>query len=115
VVVSEFVLVELYRLLRNAAVVSRPLSAPEAAAVVARWRAHPSWRVVGEPEGASIYQPLWQIAGRAGFASRRIFDVRLALSLQAAGVREFATANVRDFADLGFERVWNPLEEGAFP
>ncbi len=25
------------------------------------------------------------------------------------GVREFATANARDFHGLGFDRVWNPL------
>jgi hypothetical protein len=26
------------------------------------------------------------------------------------GVREFATANVKDFTDVGFDRVWNPLD-----
>jgi hypothetical protein len=25
------------------------------------------------------------------------------------GVTEFATANVKDFAKVGFKRVWNPL------
>ena len=40
---------------------------------------------------------------------RRIYDARLALCLLAHGVREFATVNVKDFAGLGFRRVFNPL------
>jgi len=38
-----------------------------------------------------------------------IHDTRSALTLLAHGVREFATANVKDFGGLGFKRVWNPL------
>ena len=49
------------------------------------------------------------LAAKSGFAFRRIIDVRLARTLLHHGVTEFATANVRDFAKLGFERVWNPL------
>jgi uncharacterized protein len=47
------------------------------------------------------------------FARRRIYDARLALSLRRQGIKEFATANVADFEDFGFERVWNPLEPPA--
>jgi len=47
-------------------------------------------------------------AGEAGFARRHIIDLRLALTLQHHGVTELATANVKDFEGLGFERVWNP-------
>jgi len=43
------------------------------------------------------------------FARRRLFDTRTALSLRHHGVTEFATANVKDFGDFGFTRVWNPL------
>ena len=50
-----------------------------------------------------------RLAAKSGFAFRRIIDVRLARTLLHHGVTEFATANVRDFAKLGFERVWNPL------
>ena len=47
------------------------------------------------------------------FARRRIFDLRTAFCLQAFGVTDFATANVKDFADAGFARVWNPLNPAA--
>ena len=42
---------------------------------------------------------------------RRIFDIRLALTLLHFGVTDFATTNLKDFEGLGFERIWNPLEE----
>src|SRR5688500_12638778 len=45
-VISELVLVELYVLLRTAAVVSAPLSAPAAAALIQHFRRHPSWQLV---------------------------------------------------------------------
>jgi len=34
---------------------------------------------------------------------------RTAFTLLRQGVKEFATANVKDFEDLGFAHVWNPL------
>jgi hypothetical protein len=30
---------------------------------------------------------------------------------QGPGVTQFATSNVKDFQQLGFEKVWNPLTE----
>lgn len=110
VVISEFVLVELYRLLRNPRVLSQPLNAIDAAAVVQAYRNHPKWRLVGWPtESRPLHDAMWSISGQPGFAFRRIFDVRTALTLQAQGVTDLATTNVKDFIDLGFRRVWDPL------
>lgn len=68
--------------------------------------------IVGFPENSrSIHDEMWKIAGRDGFAYRRVFDLRLALTLQAFGVKEFATCNGKDFEGIGFARVWNPLME----
>lgn len=113
VVVSEFVLVELYRLLRNPVVVERPLSEGEAVAVIRQYRTQTQWRVVGFPavDSRGLHDALWKIAGASPFAYRRIYDARLALTLQSEGVDEFATCNTKDFSDLGFDRVWNPLTE----
>jgi predicted nucleic acid-binding protein len=47
VVISEFILLELYGLLRNPAVMGSPLSAVSAAAVCEAFRAHPRWQLVG--------------------------------------------------------------------
>ena len=52
---------------------------------------------------------VWTFAGRPGFARRRLFDVRLGLTLRHHGVCELATRNIDDFAELGFDRVWDPI------
>lgn len=114
VLLSELMLVEFYRLLRNPSVVRQPKSAAAAAAIVQIYREHPVWRVVGFPrKDRAVHDELWRHSARDGFAYRRIYDARLALSLRAHGVTEFATANVKDFQDYGFARVWNPLQPAA--
>ena len=106
VVISELVLVELYLLLRNDKILSPSLSAVEAVKECQLLRAHPRWQLV---DSADVMKEVWPIAASEGFARRRIFDVRLAKSLQFHGVTDFATANIKDFDGLGFHRVWNPL------
>lgn len=111
VVISEFILAELYGLLRNPAILKRPLTAGDAVGVIQTYRSHPRWRIVGFPtESRPLHDTLWQNASAADFAFRRIYDTRAALTLIAQGVTEFATANVKDFAGLGFQKVWNPLK-----
>ncbi len=110
VALSEFALVELYGLLRQPAVMRRVLDAafggrrlhrpPQASALAAA-------RLSGRQRG--VHRTLWEHAARPGFSRRRIYDARLALCLVAQGVREFATVNLKDFAGLGFRRVFNPL------
>ncbi len=106
-VISELVLVELYVLLRNAAVITRPLSAQDASAIVQRFRRHPRWQLIDHL--SAVMDDVWKAVGRRGFARHRIFDVRLALGLRQHGVSELATRNTRHFEGLGFERLWDPL------
>ena len=111
VAISEFILAELYGLLRNPAVLKLPLSADEAVDVIETYRRHPRWRLIGFPvESRPLHDALWQKARRKDFAFRRLYDARSALTLTAQGVTEFATMNVKDFEGLGFRRVWNPLK-----
>lgn len=110
VAVSEFILAELYGLLRNPAVLQHPLIADEAVDVIQTWRNHPRWRLIGFPsESRFLHDTLWQKARATDFAFRRIYDIRSALTMTAQGVTEFATVNVKDFEGLGFGKVWNPL------
>lgn len=112
VAVSEFTLAEFYLLLRNPAVLEKPLSANAATDVIQIYRRHPYWRIPGfSPSSRAVHDRLWDFAGSSQFARRRLFDVRTALTLLACGVDTFATANVKDFAGLGFKRVWNPLKD----
>jgi len=112
VALSEFILTEFYLLLRNPAVLLKPLGAPEAAGVIASYRKHPRWKTLGfPPRSRELHDELWGRAAARDFARRRIYDSRTALSLVAFGVTDFATLNRKDFQGFGFKRVWNPLAE----
>ena len=110
VVVCELVLIELYVLLRNPAVLQNPLDAADAAALVQSFRQHPGWTLIDHPGGSStVMEEVWRRAAQPGAGRRVIFDARLALTLRHHGVSEFATRNEAHFSGFGFTRVWNPL------
>ncbi len=110
VALSELALLELYVLLRNPAVLNRPLDAAGAVSVCQAFRIHPRWQVLGLPGDSRVFHDaFWPRLATTGFARRRAFNWRLALSLLSQGVDEFATFNTRDFEGFGFRRVWNPL------
>jgi uncharacterized protein len=106
VAIAELVLVELYVLLRNPAVVRKPLEEEEAAAVCQTFRRHPHWALV---DTAEVMDRAWAAAAQPGAARRRVFDARLAYTLLDNGVKEFATRNPCDFEGFGFDRVFDPL------
>ena len=106
VVICELVLVELYLLVRNQAVLREPLSAGEAAQLCEIYRAHPRWRLV---DNAPIMGDVWRKAAIEGSARRWIVDARLAFTLLHHGVTELITRNAKDFREFGFERVWDPF------
>jgi toxin-antitoxin system PIN domain toxin len=105
----EQVLLELYCLLRNPTVNSRPLSAKKAVDVIQRLRSNPRWPVVDVVLGGDTMEQVWAHAAKPAFACRRIFDARLAMALRNHGVTHFATRNTKDFKAFGFERVWDPF------
>jgi predicted nucleic acid-binding protein len=102
-------LVELYGLLRNPAVVIRPLDANIAVETIQRIRQHPFWELIDYCGG--LMESIWKHAAHPQFARRRIYDARIAITLLHHGVTEFATINIKDFEGFGFARVWNPLSE----
>ena len=108
--ISELVLMELYAVVRNPAVAERPLSTAQAVALIETLRTNPRWRLLDAPSG--IMSEVWRRAADPGYGRRRIFDARIGLSLARQGVTDFDTRNVRDFQDLGFARVFDPLAEG---
>lgn len=106
IAITDYALVELYVLLRNPAVMTKALTAKAARDLVTAYWDIPN---VVRVENANVMNEVWKLAGGSGFARRRVFDARLALTLRQAGVTRFATTNVKDFEDFGFEKVWNPL------
>jgi predicted nucleic acid-binding protein len=108
VAIADYVLVELYVLLRNPAVMAKSISSKQARDLVTAYWSIPN---VLRVENSNIMNEVWRLAGERDFARRRVFYARLGLTLRHAGVTQFATANVKDFEGLGFEKVWNPLLE----
>jgi toxin-antitoxin system PIN domain toxin len=107
VAICELVLMELYQLLRNPAVLAKPLNAPDAASVCTAWRNNPRWALI---ESAPVMDQIWRIAQRPGIARRAVFHARIALTLRHHGVTEFATRNTADFEGFGFTRLINPID-----
>ena len=107
VAVCELMLVELYLKLRNEKIFPHPLTASQAASVCHSYRKNQAWSLI---DSAPVMNAVWEIAEHRGFACRRIVDVRLGLTLLHHGVTEFATTNAKDFTDIGFQRVWNPIK-----
>jgi len=111
VAICELMLLELYALLRNPAVLAKPLSGNAAVDVCEAFRNHPRWQLVGlPPDGRSFHDAFWPKLRENSFARRRAFDWRAALALIQQGVTEFATVNEKDFRNFGFRKVWNPLK-----
>ena len=112
VAISELALVELYVLLRNPAVLRRPLTPADAVRICDQFRRHPAWQIIGFPsDSRAFHDAYWPRLAARDFARRRAYDYRLALTLIRQGVHDFATVNTEDFEGLGFRRVWNPLED----
>ncbi|MCX6929193.1 MAG: VapC toxin family PIN domain ribonuclease [Verrucomicrobia bacterium] len=110
VAICELVLIELYVLLRNPAVLSSPLDPSDAVSLIQAFRQHPTWRLIDYPgETANVMDDLWRLAAQPHRGRRIVFDARLALTLRHHGVTEFATRNETHFSGFGFTRLWNPL------
>jgi toxin-antitoxin system PIN domain toxin len=110
VVICELVLVELYVLLRNPAVLKNPLAPADAISLIQTFRRHPAWALVDYPgDTATVMDEVWRWAAQPKIGRRVVFDARLALTLRHHGVTEFATRNESHFTRFGFARVWNPL------
>jgi uncharacterized protein len=108
--VCELVLLELYVLLRNPAVLKNPLDSADAVSVIQAFRQHPTWMLLDYPgETPGVMDELWRLAAQPHIGRRIVFDARLALTLRHHGVKQFATRNEGHFAGFGFARVWNPL------
>jgi predicted nucleic acid-binding protein len=106
-IVADQVWFELYRLLRNPIVLSKPLSSGEAADTVAWYRNTTGWQhCAWEPRMMAMLASRWALDS---FPVRRSFDLILAITLKEHGIEVFHTRNTKDFEGLNYFRVVNPL------
>ena len=106
-ILADQVLFEYYRLVRNPRVLQSPLSASEAARLVDFFR-----RDLGVRHCAydpRLFSAIMKRAGAAGFPRRRLFDLVLAETLRHHGVVRLYTHNPKDFEELGYFEVIDPI------
>jgi toxin-antitoxin system PIN domain toxin len=114
VAICELVLVELYVLLRNPAVLKHPLGSADAVSIIQAFRQHPTWALLDYPgDSSGVMDEVWRLAAQPNHGRRVVFDARLAFALRQQGVTQFASRNEIHFAGFGFTRVWNPLANAA--
>jgi uncharacterized protein len=106
-ILADQVLFEYYRLVRNPAVLARPLSAAQAA-----YRLHFFRVELGclhcayEPR---LFEELAAMLRAPSFPAGATFDAVLAVTLRGHGVDTFYTRNVRDFERFGWFEVVDPV------
>lgn len=110
-IISDQVLFELYRGLRNSKILERPLSHRQALQQIEFLR---------EDSGVlhCAYQTHFWKHLTQGFIdierkSAHIFDRILAITLLQNGVNTFYTRNTKDFASFNFKTLVNPIDESA--
>ena len=107
-IIAEQVWFELYRLLRNSTVLQSPLSASRAADTINWYREKSGWlQCAWEPDMMKDLKSQWE---EEDFPARRSFDIILAVTLKTHGVKDFYTQNNKDFDNLEFFNVINPLK-----
>lgn len=105
-IVADQVYFELYRLIRNPSVLDRPLTAMQAYEVVDYYRNKSGWLTCAY--NVTFWKDMVPYLETA-VPSSNIFDLRLAVTLKNNMVRNFHTRNVKDFEQLGWFEVIDPI------
>lgn len=107
-IIAEQVLFEYYKALRHPRILSKPLSAPAAAAQVQFLREKSGFMICCYE--MFLWNRVFDHLSRQDFPYQRTHDQILAQTLLHNGVKTFHTRNTKDFVGIGFERVINPID-----
>ena len=107
-IIAEQVLFEYYKALRHPRILSKPLTANAAAAQI---------RFLREKSGFIVccYQmSLWNdvvaFLSKRNFPYQHTHDLILGLTLLRNGVKIFYSRNTKDFIEIGFDEIVNPID-----
>lgn len=107
-VICDLVLIELYVLLRNPKVFTKPFSNEEARKCILSFRSNPYWRILEYSSGTM--DKVWIAVNKIASRPASIYDLRLGYCLLGSGVKEFATRNLNDFKNVPFVKIINPID-----
>jgi len=109
-IIADQVLFEYYKALRHPKILSRPLVATAAAAQVRFLRRRSGFMVCCYE--LTIWDRIFSKLEAEGFPYQRTHDLVLGETLRNNGVTTFYTRNIKDFAEIGFPNLVNPIDEG---
>lgn len=105
-ILADQVLFEYYRLIRNPRVLSKPLDARSASRQIRFFREEAG--CLHCAYDATCWDAVVSRLSRRDFPPGRVFDLVLAVTLEANGVERFYTRNDSDFRSLELFEVMNP-------
>ena len=106
--VAEQVLWEFYKALRNPRVITRPLSAEQAARRIRFLREESGF--LRCCYGLNQWPDAIRMLARPRTPYQRTHDLVLGVTLRAHGVDRFYTRNTGDFQEAGFRELINPID-----
>lgn len=91
----------------NTVVLQKPLNSRQASECIQWYRESSGWlQCAWEPALMKELYPFWE---NSAFPARNSFDLKLAITLKYHGVEELYTRNIKNFTDLNFFSLFNPL------
>lgn len=106
-IISDQVFFELYGLMRNPAVLEKPLSAEQAYEIIDYYRNKVGWQHCSYK--SDMWQDMASFMQKKRFSSKRIFDLQLAVTLKNNAVTTFYTRNTKDFNGFSWLKVIDPF------
>jgi predicted nucleic acid-binding protein len=107
-IIADQVLFEYYRALRHPGILSKPLAAPAAAAQVSFLRQRSGFMFCCYE--LTMWDKVFEVLETGAFPYRRTHDLVLGETLRNNGVITFYTRNIKDFAEIGFPNLVNPID-----
>ena len=107
-IIAEQVLFEYYKALRHPKILSKPLAANAAAAQIRFLREKSGFLVCCYQ--MSLWSDVVTILSKRNFPYQHTHDLILGLTLLSNGVKTFYSRNIKDFIEIGFERLVNPID-----
>ena len=107
-IIAEQVLFEYYKALRHPKILSKPLAANAAAAQIRFLREKSGFLVCCYQ--MSLWSDVVTILSKRNFPYQHTHDLILGLTLLSNGVKTFYSRNIKDFIEIGLERLVNPID-----
>lgn len=106
--IADQVLLEYYKALRHPKILSKPLGANDAAAQIQFLRKESGFMVCCHE--LSHWDEIHSMLRNQSFPYQRTHDLMLGVTLKRNGVKTFFTRNTKDFSDIGFNHLINPID-----